>query len=167
MSTLVTVGNSTQPFIRLLNMVAASLDGLPRPVIVQHGPAPFDDRRCVCIGKLPKLDYHRHLANASLVICHAGQGALLEAAALGKAIVTVPRLAELDEHVDDHQIEFAEFFVERGWAVVPSPGETLVEAMARISMPNAAVVPDFTRLSDKVTALMREEAAALGLQGPD
>ena len=134
--------------------------------MVQHGPAPFSDERCECATKLSASDYRWRLENASLVVCHAGQGALLEAAALGKSIITVPRLARLGEHVDDHQIEFAGFFEEQGWAVVPASGESLMDAITRIPPQAAVPPPDFARLARKVTELITEQAELLGLDGP-
>lgn len=165
MTTLVTVGNAPRPFTRLLDLVIASADELPKPIVVQHGPARFDDKRCEAVEKLVATEYRRRLEASSLVICHAGQGALLEAAALGKPIVTLPRLARLGEHIDDHQIEFAEYFVERGWAVMPREGESLTEAAARARPPLDAPSPNFDKLALTVTGIVNEEATRRGLRG--
>jgi UDP-N-acetylglucosamine transferase subunit ALG13 len=163
MTTFVTVGNLNRPFTRLLDGVRDVADMLTKPIVVQHGPARFDDPRCVCVEKLSAAEYRATLEAASLVICHAGQGSLLEAAALRKPIVTVPRLARHGEHIDDHQIEFAEYFVERGWAVIPRDGETLAEAAARAVVPVEVPVLGFDALAETVSRFVRREAGELGL----
>ncbi len=164
MTTLVTVGNTPRPFPRLLRLVTDSLAELPKPVVVQHGPAPFSDPGCLCVEKLPAPEYRRWLEEASLVICHAGQGAMLEAAALRKPIIAVPRLAHLGEHIDDHQIQLAEFFAEHGWVVLPKLGESLAAAAARAAVPSGAPLPDFTGLTDTVMGLIDAEARRRGVK---
>ena len=165
MTTLVTVGNLKRPFTRLLDSVREAVDALSKPIVVQHGPARYEDPRCVCVEKLSAAEYRATLEAASLVICHAGQGSLLEAAALRKPIVTLPRLARHGEHVDDHQIEFAEYFVERGWAVIPRDGETLAEAAERATPPIDAPVLSFAAANETVSRFVQMEASDMGLYG--
>ena len=167
MTTFVTVGNLKRPFTRLLDGVRDVIEQLSKPIVVQHGPARFEDPRCVCAEKLLAVEYRATLEAASLVICHASQGSLLEAVALQKPIVTLPRLARHGEHVDDHQIEFAEYFVERGWAVIPRDGETLAEAAARAVPPIDAPVLNFTAVTETVSRFVRMEARDMGLYGGD
>lgn len=162
MSTFVTVGNAKQPFVRLINLVRASIDALPAPVFVQHGTAPFDQVECEAAARISATEYRRRMTAAELVICHAGAGCLLDAAVLGKPIIAVPRLRRFSEMVDDHQLELAMQFVERGIIVVPAPDESLTEALRRLTELPRVSVGRKTPLVEKVVEAVREEAEVLG-----
>jgi UDP-N-acetylglucosamine transferase subunit ALG13 len=47
------------------------------------------------------------LAEADLVVAHAGMGTILSCAELGKPLVVMPRLASQAEHRNDHQLDTA------------------------------------------------------------
>ncbi len=107
MSTFVTVGNATQPFSRLLDAVATLVADLPQPVFVQHGSTPFAAEHCTCAAFVPMDEFERRVADADLLIMHAGAGSVLTAVRAGKVPVVMSRQAAHGEHVDDHQVEFA------------------------------------------------------------
>jgi UDP-N-acetylglucosamine transferase subunit ALG13 len=54
------------------------------------------------------------MMRAESVICHAGVGSIITALQVGHTPVVVPRLAVHGEHVDDHQLDIATRFAERG-----------------------------------------------------
>lgn len=54
------------------------------------------------------------MARADSVVCHAGVGTIMTALQNGHTPVVIPRQASHDEHVDDHQMEIASRFAERG-----------------------------------------------------
>src|SRR5581483_9285582 len=47
------------------------------------------------------------MAEAHVVVCHAGVGSVLQAVSVGKSPILVPRRVEHGEHVDDHQVQIA------------------------------------------------------------
>jgi UDP-N-acetylglucosamine transferase subunit ALG13 len=51
--------------------------------------------------------YRRHIADADVVIGHAGLGLVLDVLNTGTPTVLMPRLARFGEHVDDHQLQIA------------------------------------------------------------
>lgn len=107
MSTFVSVGNGHQPFTRLLDAVGALAPTLPHPVVVQHGHTPFASTQCTCVDFMPMDAFIKHVASASLVIMHAGVGSILSAVQAAKLPIVVPRLAAMNEVIDDHQLELA------------------------------------------------------------
>ncbi len=124
MSTFVAVGNATQPFRRLLDEVALIAAELPQPVIVQHGSTPFQSEACKGIGFVDMAEFERLVAEAELLILHAGAGSVIHAVRAGKVPVLMARLADHGEHVDDHQREFAGALERAGRAVVANePGD--------------------------------------------
>ena len=54
------------------------------------------------------------MRKADNVVCHAGVGTIMIALKTGHTPVVIPRRATLREHVDDHQMDIAIRFRERG-----------------------------------------------------
>jgi len=131
-----TVGSHpTFKFDRLLN----ALEGLPGDeLIVQHGPGepPANAREAVAFMSFEEM--LAHMGRASVVVSHAGVGSILCALQSGRTPVVMPREAQFDETVDDHQVELAR-------ALAPTGRIVLVEAAGELP---AAV--DATRSCDSV-----------------
>ena len=52
-------------------------------------------------------EFQAKLEQADLIVAHAGMGTILSALELGKRVIVMPRLAELGEHRNDHQLATA------------------------------------------------------------
>lgn len=76
-------------------------------------------------------EFDRLVADSDVFITHSGVGTLLRALELGVRPVVVPRLAERDEHVDDHQVQVARELAERGLVLLRSPDELTTEDLDR------------------------------------
>jgi UDP-N-acetylglucosamine transferase subunit ALG13 len=103
----VTVGGDHHPFDRLMRWVEDWLveEGTRVRCVVQSGPA----RPPVGAESSAYLDHQEVLAlmaEARAVVSSGGPATLSEARRLGHRPVAVPRLASLDEVVDDHQRSF-------------------------------------------------------------
>ncbi|RPF26093.1 UDP-N-acetylglucosamine transferase subunit ALG13 [Georgenia muralis] len=85
--------------------------------------------------EVPSAELHRAIAEADLVVAHAGIGSCLAALDAGRCPVIVARQPELGEHVDAHQRMIAAELDRRGLAVWRRPEELtaadLVTAMSR------------------------------------
>jgi UDP-N-acetylglucosamine transferase subunit ALG13 len=101
----VTVGSGQQPFDRLLQ----SIERLQcdRGIVVQHGSSTVRPRGAVCIDFMPFSDLTARMAEARVVITHAGVGSVLTALSVNKRPYVVPRKRCFGEAVDDHQLELA------------------------------------------------------------
>lgn len=111
MSTFVSVGNAKQPFTRLLNTVVEIADKLPKPLIVQHGHTPFSYKECEAYDFIEMDKYLKLINDSKILIFHAGAGSIISALHAGKIPIVMPRLAELGEHVNNHQLELANALV--------------------------------------------------------
>jgi len=60
-----------------------------------------------CVSSLHPGEYQGLLAEAEVLVAHAGVGSLLSAMRAGKPIIIMPRRAELGEHRSDHQLATA------------------------------------------------------------
>jgi UDP-N-acetylglucosamine transferase subunit ALG13 len=103
----VAVGTHHQPFDRLLRAVDAAAAALGEEVVVQRGCSRLPLPHCRVVDVLPPDALSAHLAEARRVVLHGGSSLWLEARALGRVPIVVPRRRRHGEHVDDHQVEFA------------------------------------------------------------
>jgi UDP-N-acetylglucosamine transferase subunit ALG13 len=128
---LVTVGMHNQPFDRLVRAADELALRLNERVIVQRGAASYLPRFAHQVDYVDGDQMGRWLSECRVLVSHCGCGSILSALQSGKPLVLVPRLARLDEHVDDHQFELAEALIERGRAamVTQLSARTLAEAV--------------------------------------
>ncbi len=131
MSTFVSVGNATQPFSRLLDEVVRMAEVLPQPIVVQHGATPFQAVSCQAVPFVDMIEFERMVAGAELLILHAGAGSVIHAVCAGKVPVVMPRRVAFGEHVDDHQIEFAQALAAAGQVVVADEAIQLRDAVQK------------------------------------
>lgn len=124
---LVTVGTHEDPFDRLVR-AAEALAGSER-VVLQKGSSTVATPSCAAFATLAPAELDRLMAEARIVITHAGPTTVIEAAGHGHVPIVVPRRAEHGEHVDDHQVRFARRIADRVH-VVESP-ENLADAIER------------------------------------
>lgn len=115
---LVTVGNATQEFRRLLETVERLAregffgretllvqNGHSRAITLPHGR---------CQAFMAPEEFQRSLQEASLLIAHAGWGTLVQAMRAGKVPVVMPRRKRYGEIINDHQLEVVEALAKQG-----------------------------------------------------
>jgi len=132
MNTFVSIGNARQPFTRLLKEIVRQIDILPHPVIVQHGHTPFDFKGCTSMAFVSNDEYHRLVAQSSLLIIHGGAGSIINALRQHKLPVVVPRLERYGEHVNNHQLDLCSKLSEIGKVVMVERIEELCDAIVRV-----------------------------------
>lgn len=80
---------------------------------------------------IPERELTRAMAEADLVVAHAGVGAALAAFEVGRCPLLVPRRLARGEHVDDHQIQIARELSGRGIAIAAEADELTLDDLAR------------------------------------
>jgi UDP-N-acetylglucosamine--N-acetylmuramyl-(pentapeptide) pyrophosphoryl-undecaprenol N-acetylglucosamine transferase len=95
--------------------------------------------------ELPSSYLKAAMADADLVVAHAGIGTMLAAFETGKAPLLVPRRAAFHEHVDDHQIQIAEHLASRGLVVTTDADDIGLPLLLQAATRRVARVhpPDF------------------------
>jgi UDP-N-acetylglucosamine transferase subunit ALG13 len=110
---LVTVGSSMFPFFRMTTLVAQLAHTITahEPIIFQYGHAAPDflDRHTRAYAFLPHRMLLAHIRQARLIICHGGPATIYEALSFGKIPWVLPREARYGEHLNNHQVDFADF----------------------------------------------------------
>lgn len=118
LSTFVSVGNAIQSFHRLLNEVIRLESILPKPLIIQYGHTLFNSDGSKAVQFLAMSEFERLVFEAKLLIFHAGAGSVMHAVHAGKIPVVMARRSVFAEHVDDHQVEFADALEKAGRVIV-------------------------------------------------
>lgn len=105
----VTVGTHEQQFNRLLECV----DKLKRDtiiteeVIIQSGYSTYEPQYCKWSKLIPYREMEKNVRDARIVITHGGPASFIMPLQIGKIPIVVPRQFEYGEHVNNHQLEFA------------------------------------------------------------
>lgn len=111
----VTVGTHEQPFNRLIQKVdELKRDGIiQEEVIMQTGFSTYEPQYCQWSKLIPYQQMVQNVADARIVITHGGPASFIMPLQVGKIPIVVPRQHQYDEHVNDHQVEFARNVAER------------------------------------------------------
>lgn len=130
----VTVGTHEQPFNRLVQAID-ELKGTGRiaeDVIIQTGFSTYEPKHCQWSKLIPYQQMVKNVADARIVITHGGPASFIMPLQNGKIPIVVPRQKQFDEHVNDHQLDFARQVAERMGTIivvedVEKLGETITE----------------------------------------
>lgn len=127
----ITVGTHPAPFARLLEAVKM-LPELTMKSVFYQGFMPkeklFDFKH---ESLLTREEFFEYLAEADLVITHAGIGSIYESFTAGKKTIVIPRLAQFGEHANNHQLE-------------------IVEQLRSAPLPNIYILEDLSRLNETI-----------------
>ena len=117
----VTVGTHEQPFNRLIEKVDELVEEgvIQEDVIMQTGFSTYEPKHCKWSKLIPYQQMVKNVADARIVITHGGQASFIMPLQIGKTPIVVPRQKQFDEHVNDHQVEFARNVAERMGTIIP------------------------------------------------
>lgn len=131
-----TIG-SMFPFDRLVRAMDAwaAEAGAGEDVFAQIGAGAYEPAHMRWVRRLDRAAYAGAMAEARLIVAHAGVGSVVTAGEMGKPIVVMPRRAALGEHTSDHQVETVSWLRGKPGLVV---ADTEADLPARIAEAAAA-----------------------------
>lgn len=105
----VTVGTHEQQFNRLIKYIDSMVKcgKIREKVIIQSGFSTYKPKYCDFKEIIPYTELIENIKKARIVITHGGPATFIMPLQFGKIPVVVPRRKKFDEHVNDHQFEFA------------------------------------------------------------
>ena len=117
----VTVGTHEQPFNRLVKAVdELKREGvITEDVVIQTGFSTYEPEYCTWSKLIPYQDMLKNVEDARIVITHGGPASFIMPLQIGKTPIVVPRQHQFNEHVNDHQVEFARNVAERMKTIIP------------------------------------------------
>ena len=124
---LLSLGTHQQSFPRALDLVEPlALGG--EDLVIQHGSTPPRPEmpNTTWVEFMSFEDVVEMMDKADSVVCHAGVGTIMTALQAEHTPVVIPRRADRGEHVDDHQMDIASRFAERGLVRCVTPETDLV-----------------------------------------
>lgn len=116
----VTVGTHEQAFNRLLKKIdELKKDGvIQEAVIMQTGFSTYEPKYCQWSKLIPYQQMIKNVADARIVITHGGPASFVMPLQIGKTPIVVPRQKQFDEHVNNHQVDFARNVAERMGTII-------------------------------------------------
>jgi len=125
----VTVGTEKFPFNRLLKLIdhGKETGQISEDVFGQIGCATYVPLFYPYRAFLSFEEMIWYVSNCSVVVAHAGVGSTLLCLRIGRIPILFPRSAAKGEHLDNHQIEFADMMEKEQKAIVARNLEELAE----------------------------------------
>lgn len=126
----VTVGTHEQPFDRLLKCIDKMIEEgkIKEEVIVQKGYTEYELKNCKSYKLIGYDEMQQYIMDARIVITHGGPASFLNVLSFNKIPIVVPRRKEFNEHVNDHQFEFAKQVEKRMRNIIVASDEEEIEA---------------------------------------
>lgn len=109
----VTVGTHEQQFNRLVSYMDEWASSHDEEVVIQSGFSTYEPKSAKYSKLYPYKTMVELVDKARIVITHGGPSSFIMPLQIGKVPVVVPRMKEFDEHVNDHQLDFARSVAER------------------------------------------------------
>ncbi|SDQ28075.1 UDP-N-acetylglucosamine transferase subunit ALG13 [Streptococcus equinus] len=111
----VTVGTHEQPFNRLIKEVDRLVETgfIKDEVFIQTGYSTYEPKFCKWSNLISFDKMNELMQTSDIIITHGGPATFMSAIANGKKPIVVPRQEKYDEHVNDHQVDFAQQVKER------------------------------------------------------
>lgn len=113
----VTVGTQPNGFLRCLKEVEKLIDtfNITEEVVAQIGNTDFETDKFKTIRFTSENDFKDYIQKASVVITHAGSGAIFNSIKAGKKAIAMARLHDFNEMADNHQTELVKKLSEGGY----------------------------------------------------
>lgn len=108
----ITLGSQKFQFNRLLK----AMDDLVKrgvikdEVFAQTGYSDYLPEHFGSESFLDRDEFMNHMKKSDVIVTHGGTGAIVTALKNNKRVMAMARLAEFNEHVDDHQVQIVEAF---------------------------------------------------------
>jgi len=128
-----TVGTHTQSFDRLISEMDRLVGerSIREKVVGQIGNSAYEPRNFEWF-RFTDFDRLNGLYDsADVLVTHGGAGSILNGLSRGKPVVSMPRLARYDEHVNDHQVELVKFLEKKRKIVAVYEARGLAAAITK------------------------------------
>ena len=115
----VTVGTQPNGFLRCLKEVEALIDkyDIKEEINAQIGNTDFQTDKFKTITFTGENEFKQLIQDASVVITHAGSGAIFNSIKAGKKIIAMARLHDFNEMADNHQTELIKKLSDGGYII--------------------------------------------------
>lgn len=138
---LVSVGSTLFPFQRMTTLVEhlSHVRSRNEKILFQYGHTPphFLDSHVEAVPFLPHKTLIRYMKEARVIISHGGPATIYQALSFGKLPWVLPREKRFGEHLNNHQVDFANFLAGHNLIRIITP-DTKIREIARS---HASILP--------------------------
>lgn len=148
----VTVGTQPNGFLRCLKDVEKLIEkyNITEEVVAQIGHTVFETTKFKTIPFTGENEFKEFIKNASVVITHAGSGAIFNSIKAGKKIIAMARLHDFNEMADNHQTELIKKLAGEGYIIDGT--YSLVDAWSKLE----GFVPRENDFKNKIISFLDE-----------
>lgn len=115
----VTVGTQPNGFLRCLKEVEQLIEkyNINEEVVAQIGHTDFKTTKYKTLRFTAENEFKEYIKNASVIITHAGSGAIFNSIKAGKKVIAMARLHDFNEMADNHQTELVKKLSDEGYII--------------------------------------------------
>lgn len=100
-------------------------------VIAQIGNSDYIPENYEYFKFLDKNSFDALIERADLIITHSGVGSIITAINSSKPVIVFPRLAQYQEHVDNHQLDIANAFSKKQYVLCCQEEDKLIDVIQK------------------------------------
>ena len=160
----VTVGTHEQSFERLIKLIDKMVEEkqITDKVIIQKGYTDYEPKNCESYKLIGYDEMQQYIQDARIVVTHGGPASFVAPLAIGKIPVVVPRKKEFDEHVNNHQVEFAREVEKRmNNIIVAETEEEIIDAIVNYDSKVANMAKSITSNNKKFNENLKKEIESI------
>lgn len=153
MKVFVTVATHEQSFTRLMKQIELAAKNNPQDEFyVQYGYSVIPKGKNIHCEKFMTCSQMKEMyQKCDCVVMHAGPASMFDALNAKITPIIVPRYHDLDEHVNNHQVEFTKFLESKGFPIIAVYQEDSVEG-ALDDVRNGVAAKDTSRINKNFAA---------------
>lgn len=124
---LVLLGSHEFSFKRLLERIEDAVKNniITEEVIVQSGSTPYESSVMNIIPYFKTGELDKLYDKSSYIITHGGTASIIKGVKKGKKVIAIARLEKYREHIDNHQLQIINEFVNAGYIIEWKEKETI------------------------------------------
>lgn len=100
-------------------------------VVAQVGNSDYKPQNYKFDSFYDKSHFNECIQKSRIVITHSGVGSIITALQYKKPVIVFPRLKRYNEHVDDHQLDIARAFAQKGYILCCNDNDRLIDLIER------------------------------------
>lgn len=128
----VTLGTDEHDFKRLAEKMDEIAGETGEKVVIQLGYTRFRPKNCEWFSFATSKRIRNLFEKSDVIVTHAGAGSIIKSLKYGKTPVIVPRMKRFGEHINDHQVDLADFLERKKIAVVVSDVKDLKRMISKV-----------------------------------
>lgn len=134
---LVTLGTQDKNFTRLLKAIDKEIEkgNIKEKVLVQAGYmyGKYESSNMEMFDLIDREKFNDLINECSFLITHGGVGSILAGLKASKKVIVCPRLSKYKEHMNNHQVQIVNNFLESGYILAYNENDDLGDIIKKLA----------------------------------